>query len=99
MENFIPKQPKIKYIIPKVIPTSFSLHGELKEDIDMEEDNKFNYDNDIDSDSELECDDLDLNNYNEKSLSEPNQNSIYFTLLNLKKRSESNSSIETKDSL
>ena len=97
MENFIPKQPKIKYIIPKVIPTSFSLNGESKEEIDIEENNKFNFDRD--SDSELECDDLDLNNYNEKGLDDLNQNSIYFTLLKLKKRSESTSSVETKDSL
>ena len=95
MENFIPKQPKIKYIIPKVIPTSFSLNGESKEEIDIEENNKFNFDRD----SELECDDLDLNNYNEKGLDDLNQNSIYFTLLKLKKRSESTSSMETKDSL
>ena len=97
MENFIPKQPKIKYIIPKVIPTSFSLNGESKEEIDIEENNKFNFDRD--SDSELECDDLDLNNYNEKGLDDLNQNSIYFTLLKLKKKSESTSSMETKDSL
>ena len=97
MENFIPKQPKIKYIIPKVIPTSFSLNGESKEEIDIEENNKFNYVSD--SDSELECDDPDLNNYNEKGLDDLNQNSIYFTLLKLKKRSESTSSMETKDSL
>ena len=97
MENFIPKQPKIKYIIPKVIPTSFSLNGESKEEIDIEENNKFNYVSD--SDSELECDDPDLNNYNEKGLDDLNQNSIYFTLLKLKKKSESTSSMETKDSL
>ena len=97
MEKYFPESPKIKYIIPKVIPTSFSLNGESIEDLDEKEENKINSDND--SDSELEECELDLNNNNEKCVNDSNSNSIYFTLINLKKRSESNSSIETKDSL
>ena len=97
MEKYFPESPKIKYIIPKVIPTSFSLTGESLDDLEEKEENKINSDND--SESELEECDLDLNNNNEKYMNCSNSNSIYFTLINLKKRSESNSSIDTKDSL
>ena len=98
MEKYFPESPKIKYIIPKVIPTSFSLTGESLDDLEEKEENKINSDND--SESELEECDLDLNNNNnEKCMNRSNSNSIYFTLINLKKRSESNSSIDTKDSL
>ena len=96
MEKYFPESPKIKYIIPKVIPTSFSLTGESLDDLEEKEENKINSDND--SESELEECDLDLNNNNEKCMNCSNSNSIYFTLINLKKRSESNS-IDTKDSL
>ena len=96
MEKYFPESPKIKYIIPKVIPTSFSLTGESLDDLEEKEENKINSDNV--SESELEECDLDLNN-NEKCMNCSNSNSIYFTLINLKKRSESNSSIDTKDSL
>ena len=94
MEKFFPQPPKIKYIIPKVIPTSFSLNGESIEDLDIKEDNKYNND----SESEKDDGDLDLNN-NEKNVNDPNTNSIYITLIKLKTRSESNSSIDTKDSM
>ena len=97
MEKYIPESPRIKYIIPKVIPTSFSLTGESLDDLEEKEENKINSDND--SESELEECDLDLNNNNEKCMNCSNSNSIYFTLINLKKRSESNNSIDTKDSL
>ena len=97
MEKYFPEPPKIKYIIPKAIPTSFSLTGESLDDLEEKEENKINSDND--SESELEECDLDLNNNNEKCMNCSNSNSIYFTLINLKKRSESNSSIDTKDSL
>ena len=97
MEKYFPESPKIKYIIPKVIPTSFSLTGESLDDLEEKEENKIISDND--SESELEECDLDLNNNNEKCMNCSNSNSIYFTLINLKKRSESNSSIDTKDSL
>ena len=97
MEKYFPESPKIKYIIPKVIPTSFSLTGESLDDLEEKEENKINSDND--SESELEECDLDLNNNNEKCMNCSNSNSIYFTLINLKKRSESNNSIDTKDSL
>ena len=97
MEKYFPESPKIKYIIPKVIPTSFSLTGESLDDLEEKEENKINSDNV--SESELEECDLDLNNNNEKCMNCSNSNSIYFTLINLKKRSESNSSIDTKDSL
>ena len=93
MEKYFPESPKIKYIIPKVIPTSFSLTGESLDDLEEKEENKINSDND--SESELEECDLDLNNNNEKCMNCSNSNSIYFTLINL----ESNSSIDTKDSL
>ena len=97
MEKYFPESPKIKYIIPKVIPNSFSLTGESLDDLEEKEENKINSDND--SESELEECDLDLNNNNEKRMNCSNSNSIYFTLINLKKRRESNSSIDTKDSL
>ena len=97
MEKYFPESPKIKYIIPKVIPTSFSLTGESLDDLEEKEENKINSDND--SESELEECDLDLNNNNEKCMNCSNSNSIYFTLINLKKRSESNNSIDPKDSL
>ena len=97
MEKYFPESPKIKYIIPKVIPTSFSLTGESLDDLEEKEENKIISDND--SESELEECDLDLNNNNEKCMNCSNSNSIYFTLINFKKRSESNNSIDTKDSL
>ena len=96
MEKFFPQPPKIKYIIPKVMPTSFSLNGESIDDLDIKEDNKFKYNND--SESEKDDGDFDLNN-NEKSMNDPNTNSIYITLIKLKTRSESNSSIDTKESM
>ena len=52
MEKYFPESPKIKYIIPKVIPTSFSLTGESLDDLEEKEENKINSDND--SESELE---------------------------------------------
>ena len=97
MEKYFPESPRIKYIIPKVIPTSFSLTGESLDDLEEKEENKINSDND--SESELEECDLDLNNNNEKCMNCSNSNSIYFTLINLKKKSERNNSIDTKDSL
>ena len=96
MEKFFPQPPKIKYIIPKVMPTSFSLNGESIDDLDIKKDNKFKYNND--SESEKDDGDFDLNN-NEKSVNDPNTNSIYITLIKLKARSESNSSIDTKESM
>ena len=86
MEKYFPESPKIKYIIPKLIPTSFSLNGESLEDFDEKEENKNKSDND--TDSELEEFEYDLNNNNEKCMICSNSNSIYFTLINLKKRSE-----------
>ena len=97
MEQYFPESPKIKYIIPKVMPTSFSLNGESLDDLEEKEENKIKSDND--SDSELEECEYDLNNNNEKCMIGSNSNSIYFTLIKLKKRSESISSIDTKDSL
>ena len=87
MEKYFPESPKIKYIIPKVIPTSFSLTGESLDDLEEKEENKIKSDND--SDSELEECEYDLNNNNEKFMICSNSNSIYFTLINLKKRNES----------
>ena len=81
MEKFFPQPPKIKYIVPKVMPTSFSLNGESIDDLDIKKDNKFKYNND--SESEKDDGDFDLNN-NEKSVNDPNTNSIYITLIKLK---------------
>ena len=96
MELFIPASPKIKYIVPKVIPTIFFLNDEKIED------NSFN---DINEDSSN--DENDFGNENNKSkliynvdnsLDDLGENSIFKTLLSLKKKKESVSYFNTTDS-
>ena len=96
MELFIPASPKIKYIVPKVIPTIIFLNDEKIED------NSFN---DINEDSSN--DENDFGNENNKSkliynvdnsLDDLGENSIFKTLLSLKKKKESVSYFNTTDS-
>ena len=96
MELFIPASPKIKYIVPKVIPTIFFLNDEKIED------NSFN---DINEDSSNDENDFGNENnkskliYNEdNSLDDLGENSIFKTLLSLKKKKESVSYFNTTDS-
>ena len=97
MTDFIPESPKIKYIIPKIKPSFFSLNeGEINEN-DFYEKYKFNYYHDINN--ENEDNEYNSNINNEKYLDDLGENSIYKTLLFIRKRNESLSSIETKDSL
>ena len=97
MTDFIPESPKIKYIIPKIRPTSFSLNeGETNEN-DTYDNYKYDYYHDFNN--EKEDDEHDSNNNIEKYLDDLGENSIYKTLLFMRKRNESNSSIETKDSM
>ena len=93
MENFIPKTPRMKYLIPKVNPSLFSLNGGKLEMIDSYEKNEFNFYEGIDEENESK-------NYyiNEKNLDDLSENSIFKTLLFIRKKKESISSIETKDS-
>ena len=95
MKNFIPESPRIKYIIPKVKPSSFSLNeGELEE-TNIYDKNEFNlYTGNLEyEDEESKQDYID-----EKGFEEFNHNSILKTLLKIYKKKESISSIETKDS-
>ena len=96
MELFIPASPKIKYIVPKVIPTIFFLNDEKIED------NSFN---DINEDSSNDENDFGNENnkskliYNEdNSLDDLGENSIFKTLLSIKKKKESVNSFNTTDS-
>ena len=94
MENFIPKSPKIKYIIPKVKPKFFLLNEGQLETTDSDEKNDFNiYDGNDEGSNEYKSDII-----KEKSLDDLSENSIFKTLLYLRKKKESISSIETKDS-
>ena len=97
MTDFIPESPKIKYIIPKIRPTSFSLNeGEINE-TDSYENYTFDFYHDFNN--ENDDDKHNSNNNIEKYLDDLGENSIYKTLLFIRKRNESNSSIETKDSM
>ena len=96
MELFIPASPKIKYIVPKVIPTIFFLNDEKIED------NSFSVNNEDSSNDEN-----DFGNENNKSkliynednsLDDLGENSIFKTLLSLKKKKESVSYFNTTDS-
>ena len=96
MELFIPASPKIKYIIPKVIPTIFFLNDEKIED------NSFSVNNEDSSNDE---NDFGIENnkskliYNEdNSLDDLGENSIFKTLLSIKKKKESVNSFNTTDS-
>ena len=94
MEYFIPKSPKIKYIIPKVKPSFFLLNELQLETTDSDEKNGFNiYDGNDEGSNEYKSDII-----KEKSLDDLSENSIFKTLLYLRKKKESISSIETKDS-
>ena len=94
MENFIPKSHKIKYIIPKVKPLFFLLNEGQLETTDSDEKNDFNiYDGNDEGSNEYKSDII-----KEKSLDDLSENSIFKTLLYLRKKNESISSIETKDS-
>ena len=95
MENFIPESPRIKYMIPKVQPSLFSLDGENLEMNDIDEKDEFkNYD-----ESSEEYKEDETNDYmKEKSLDSLDENSIFKTLLLIIKRKESASSFETNDS-
>ena len=96
MELFIPASPKIKYIVPKVIPTIFFLNDEKIED------NSFSVNNEDSSNDE---NDFGIENnkskliYNEdNSLDDLGENSIFKTLLSIKKKKESVNSFNTTDS-
>ena len=96
MEHFMPKTPRIKYIISKVKPSLFSLNEGFLETTDSEEKIEFNcYDGSEEENGE-EGPKVDF--INEKSLDGLSENSIFKTLLFIKKKKESISSIETKDS-
>ena len=96
MENFIPESPRIKYMIPKVQPSLFSLDGENLEMNDIDEKNEFkNYD---ESSEEYKEDETKDDYMKEKSLDSLDENSIFKTLLLIIKRKESASSFETNDS-
>ena len=96
MENFIPESPKIKYIIPKEKPSVFSLNEGQLDMTDSDEKNEFNYFDGSDKESnnnEYKSDFIKV-----KSLDDLNENSIFKTLVYLKKKKESISSIATQDS-
>ena len=93
MKNFMPESPKIKYIIPKVHPSFFILNEDEAEEKDILEKNKL----DLDDENDNKYDNFKLNT-EDSCLEELEKNSIYKTLINIKKRNESVSSIETKDS-
>ena len=80
-------------MVPKVNPSLFSLNGGKLEMIDSYEKNEFNFYEGIDEENESK-------NYyiNEKNLDDLSENSIFKTLLFIRKKKESISSIETKDS-
>ena len=96
MEKFIPESPKIKYMIPKVQPSFFSLSDGNSEINDINEKNEFqDYDESREENKEIETKDDYIK---EKSLDSLNENSIFKTLLLIVKKKESMSSIETRDS-
>ena len=94
MENFIPESPKIKYIIPKEKPSVFSLNERQLDMTDSDEKNEFNYfDGNDEENNEYKSDFIKV-----KSFDDLNENSIFKTLVYLKKKKESISSIATQDS-
>ena len=96
MKNFIPASPKIKYIIPKVQPSLFSLNIEEADEKDTLMKNKY----ELDEESYYEKEDNNFKLCTEENfLQEVNFNSILKTLSFMRKRNESNSSIESKDSI
>ena len=96
MKNFIPASPKIKYIIQNVQPSLFSLNIEEADEKDTLMKNKY----ELDEESYYEKEDDNFKLCTEENfLQEVNFNSILKTLSFMRKRNESNSSIESKDSI
>lgn len=87
MNRYTPKTPKIKYLTPKIRPSSFSLDEKDKSDsfgeFEIDNVNKY-FENNFEQ------------NDNEDNSNILNKNSIFNILM--KNRRVSNSSIETKDS-
>ncbi len=99
MKNFLLKAPKQKFIIPTIKPSSFSLNGN-EFDSDASEIIK-NEEKNMNFEIEKIQNEFDEEDYSQSSQDIPEakpNNTIFKTLILIKKRHSSSSSIETRDS-